>query len=355
MPTFTYSLGKGLKEPCSPRREAYFFGAALNSISADGWNCIPQIVDATKDFNLSALPENREVVVAFVGVDKCPTGDSKFRFKWYRERDDKLLFEYSFTLHTFLGGWAYSYSYIGYVDWELAENGNYWLEITITGAISYKKIIAFTVSGIPKVITPVPVPVGFFPAIVSWLSSIKDFCFSLKDDVSGVPVLGEYLAIPFLYIGNAFDWLAYHFSNFALAWYDVADKITNILNFDNIYSYFKEQFDAAINAWNWVVNAFWNIWDTVDIWWSATSTDVLDWITAAKDWAWLWIKYLDERIDKLQFPSWLDIDKFIIDTLKVWFPFYNSLVYFWDDVADFFSDPLQWLYDRAENFFERFW
>ncbi|GAI92474.1 unnamed protein product, partial [marine sediment metagenome] len=40
MASYSYGLAKGLREPCSPYREAYYFGAELNKPSADGWNCL---------------------------------------------------------------------------------------------------------------------------------------------------------------------------------------------------------------------------------------------------------------------------------------------------------------------------
>ena len=55
--------------------------------------------------------------------------------------------------------------------------------------------------------------------------------------------------------------------------------------------------DAATKAWNWVNNAFGNVWDIVEIWWSVTSSTLVDWISAATKAgvstalnAWNWVK-----------------------------------------------------------------
>lgn len=142
--TYTYGMGKGLSEPCSPYRSAYVFGAELNVPDASNWACIPEIIEPTTAFDLSTITPFHEVVVALLASNDLPYGTYTVRMKWYRNRDSKLLYEYVWT------GWPwYVYSYIGYVDWEINENGNYHVDITLTGnGESYSRTINFTVSGI---------------------------------------------------------------------------------------------------------------------------------------------------------------------------------------------------------------
>ena len=154
MPSYSYGLAKGLREPCSPYREAYYFGAELNEPSADGWNCLPELVGQTQNYDLSTIPEGREVLVALLKVSNTPQGRLDFKAEWYRNRDNKLLFTQDWSYQASAGGWTYFYAYLGRVAWEINENGGYRVEFTITGAASYFKVIQFNISGIREEVEP---------------------------------------------------------------------------------------------------------------------------------------------------------------------------------------------------------
>lgn len=146
--TFTTGMGKGLREPCSPYRQAYVFGADLNVPNANNWNCVPVIMDPTTSFDLSTITPNHEVVVALLVAYNIIAGASHVvSMKWYRDRDSNLLFDWSYTFPDRGYAWAYVYSYIGYVPWEIYENGNYHVDILWDGSLLQR--IGFTVSGIP--------------------------------------------------------------------------------------------------------------------------------------------------------------------------------------------------------------
>lgn len=142
------SIGKGLKEPCSPYREAYVFGAELNVPDADGWNCPPEIVEPTTVFDLSTITPNHEVVVALYVIRNLYNGLTVY-WKWCR--DNILLFDFPWSIPDPRDYgyeywiWYYVYCYIGYVPWEIYENGNYHVD-TIAG--SFSKRLDFTVKGI---------------------------------------------------------------------------------------------------------------------------------------------------------------------------------------------------------------
>jgi hypothetical protein len=146
---FSYFMGKGVREPCSPYREAYVFGAPLNEPNADDWNCAAAIVDETSSFDLSTITPNHEVVVALLHIYELYFS-VEIKFRWYRDRDSKLLFEYIYTIpdppEYGYWLWAYVYSYIGYVSWEIWENGDYHVDIYYQGEIIQS--MGFTISGI---------------------------------------------------------------------------------------------------------------------------------------------------------------------------------------------------------------
>ncbi len=94
---FTGSLGKGLREPCSPNRTAYFFGAELNVPEAMSWNCSPEIVDPAPTYDLSTLVPPKEICVAlFKATNLTSGGDIEITF--IRNRDEHIMFAWPFTI-----------------------------------------------------------------------------------------------------------------------------------------------------------------------------------------------------------------------------------------------------------------
>jgi hypothetical protein len=148
----SYYIGKGLKEPCSPYRSTYVFGADLNTPNANNWNCLAEIWDSTTYFDLSQITKNHEVVVVLYTQDQDLSTGTTLRAEWYRKRDNKLLFTYEYNLPNPPSGyywdWYYAYSYIGWVDWEINENGDYYVKVS-DSARGTSQTIYFTVTGIP--------------------------------------------------------------------------------------------------------------------------------------------------------------------------------------------------------------
>jgi len=390
MASYSYGLAKGLREPCSPYREAYYFGAPLNEPSASGWNCLPELVGQTSNFDLSSIPTGREVLVALLKVQNTPEGSLNFKAEWYRNRDNALLFTQPWSYQARAGGWTYFYAYLGYVDWEISENGGYRVEFTVSGALSYFKVIQFTVSGIPEPVEPEPVPTGAMGWISERFVAASGFFYSLYLETLGWWALPDFVSELFYSLAQICADLSWDFYDFSIWVDDIATRIVAILSFDNIYDYFKELFDAAINAWNWVVDAFWNVWDIADTWWSTTSTTVLGWIDAAKDWSKLWIDYLQDQVDELRvmiqdipgaipdlsvilewFTDWTGHIHTYIDT---WWtstmgdvvalinsafierePFWSGWQDWRDKVTEFFTDPEDWLYKAMDRIIERYW
>ena len=149
---FTGSLGKGLREPCSPNRTAYFFGAELNVPEAMSWNCSPEIVDPAPTYDLSTLVPPKEICVAlFKATNLTSGGDIEITF--IRNRDEHIMFAWPFTIpdpQSFgfdYWAWYYIYGYIGYVEWEIFEDGDYRVEFgepLVPPAI----VLPFSITGI---------------------------------------------------------------------------------------------------------------------------------------------------------------------------------------------------------------
>jgi hypothetical protein len=137
-------IGKGLKDSCSPYTVYQIFGAPLNP-PAPPINCKPVISEPTNVFDLSTITLNHEVVLAMYTEDNVP-GGYEVRFDWYRSRDSQLLFHYAYALPVGNWPWVCVYSYIGYVPWEIIENGAYTVVINAVGRLMTTK--GFTVSGV---------------------------------------------------------------------------------------------------------------------------------------------------------------------------------------------------------------
>lgn len=226
----------------------------------------------------------------------------------------------------------------------------------------------------------------FLDQIVSWLHSARDYFYDAYETVSSWVWPFYLLSYPLYSLYRVFFNLAIYFGEFN-SWVDyVAGRVANILTFSNIYSYFKTYFDAAINAWNWVANAFWNVWSVVDSWWTTTQYTVLAWIDEARNWATTLFNQASLLLASLQ-AAW--------DNFKGMIPTIDDVIYWWnnwtgnvlltvntwwtgallevsalinsafiereswwagwsnfrDQVALFFADPLEFLWDRAADWF----
>lgn len=368
MAAYTLSLGKGLYEPCSPYRSAYFFGAELSSVRADGWNCLPRIADSTTSFDLAALPKNREVAVALINISGIAGLHCTVTFKWYRARDNTLLFTSTYRKDVLWWKWMYAYSYIGYLsDIEISENGDYFVHISVTGDISYSRTLHFTVSGV-QVVEPEPVPPIPGLPIIEAFNSVSTACYSVYVEVLDWVFPFFYLAGPFYELAYFFSNLAWRFSSF-FTWLDTTiATVTDILTWDTIWSYIKSYVPNLEQIRDWFYYWTGHVWQEINEWWLTVSSTVLGWVDEAKQYTWEWVESLLRSINNLQsswdtfvtvtiptIPSWLNIESLIKSWFADYTPFWEGWQDWRDKVAEFFSDPEDWLYKRLDSFFERFW
>lgn len=206
-----------------------------------------------------------------------------------------------------------------------------------------------------------------------------------------------YTGFPLSIIGGFFYDLSVFFSN--LAWYfydfslwvsDISTKVLSILDLKTINDYFWSYFIAAWNSWEWVKDAFTNVWNTVDDWWDSTKIVVYGWVSEARQFLQVQVDSISLSLNTLQI-SWDSFKAKIpsIDNLLTWFagwqvavlttinswwsdklldirglintafleyqPFWEGWQDWRDKVAEFFTDPEEWLYDKMDEWFERFW
>ncbi|MBA7573636.1 hypothetical protein ES708_15434 [subsurface metagenome] len=226
----------------------------------------------------------------------------------------------------------------------------------------------------------------FLDQIIYRLNTIKEWFLEAYLEVNGWIAPFRYLATPLWYIYYAFIYLVSSFRDFNTWVSDAAAKLLTILSYSNIASYFKTFFDAATNAWSWVVNAWGNVTGIVNIWWSSTQQVVLSWINDAVTFLLslignlqTWLGTLQEAWDAFKgmipsiseilawFSNWWAwilarilawgglparlIQDLIDSTLLAWFPFYNTLAEIWSAIVEFFADPLEFLWARFTDWF----
>jgi len=230
----------------------------------------------------------------------------------------------------------------------------------------------------------------FINSIVSWLSSVRDYFYNAYLEVRSWVYPFYTLSYPLYSLYYAFYYLASYFSSFNEWVDDVANKVASILSYSNIYSYFSTYFTYAVDAYYWVRDASQNILWKIDNWWSTTSANVLSWIEDAKQWAKSLIDQVASDLTRLReawdnfvgripsidevllwFKDWwgsvlinldswwadrlLDVTGLIDTAIKNWSPVLESWQTIYALFSDFFEDPLQWFYNKLEEFFDRFW
>ncbi len=173
-----------------------------------------------------------------------------------------------------------------------------------------------------------------------------------------------------VYIGDVvetgIDWVI-EWINSLMGW---AEAIWNYI-VDLIYEV-REAFQTIVLDFESRFQALWDsvmlFWDRLELWWADKKQDVLDLIAAGTAWVKDRIDSLSGVVDGLRsawdwftgtvLPGLADIwtvDNMISNALRPWADMFNWFEMFRSEVVEFFNDPWQWLYDRFEDFIERFW
>lgn len=230
----------------------------------------------------------------------------------------------------------------------------------------------------------------FIDWIIQELNDISDFFYKIYLEVLSW-VYPFWLVADFFYqLSKLFNWLAWDFYDFGIWVNDVAAKIGKILSWETIEQYITDWLRWLPSPLNWFVNLWSEVWDEIRDWWSGTEYTVQGWIDVARQYLQNQLDSLTSWVTSLQaswddfkgripsldaiiswFPNWwgatlaniitwgaltaTQIDSFIDSKIKEWLPFIASLQALWKDIELFFTDPLQWLYDRMDEWFERFW
>ncbi len=230
----------------------------------------------------------------------------------------------------------------------------------------------------------------FMTWIVDRLNYISDLFYELYIDCNYVGWPLEVLGDWFYWLSDYFSGLAWDFSDFGTWVNDVAAKVTGMLNWTTVWLNIISYVPNLEQIRDWFYNWWSNVTSVITTWWSSTSVTVLAWIDEAKQWTQLWIDYLQDqvtavgtRVDDVLalipdisdiqawFTNWTGNVSSVIDTW--WTSTMGDVVAlinsafvirddYWrgwqdwrDQVAEFFTDPEDWLYKSADRIVERFW
>lgn len=231
---------------------------------------------------------------------------------------------------------------------------------------------------------------SFIYRIVEYLVDISEFFYDLMLEVWDWPEPLWRIGYVLYEISDVFNSLAWRFADFA-EWLEWAqDEIEDILSWSNIRSLIRDWLYKIEDVLDWWYD-----------WWNFVKAKVEDWykpkLSAIKDLietatqgfeelvtAWnnfwnvtwpewtgklselrlLWDTFVNQTLPTLLTFSFLitwwndkliEVQTLIDSAVKTWLPFYNEFIALWEDIKLFFSDPLQWCYDKLDEFFERFW
>lgn len=196
----------------------------------------------------------------------------------------------------------------------------------------------------------------------------------------------HYLAPPLYYIHRAFFDLLTPIAQLG-DWADnVTTEIGRILSLGEITLYLEYWLDRAEWSWQWITDAWYHVTDLVDTWWSSTQLTVRAWIDEATTTLQLLINDLSTSFQLLN-KAWDDFKGMIptIDQVIYWWNNWTGNVLTlvdtwwtstmgeveglidsafaereswwagWSDfrssVAEFFGDPLEYLWTRFTDWF----
>lgn len=230
----------------------------------------------------------------------------------------------------------------------------------------------------------------FIDWIIEELEDIADFFYEAYQEVKNWWPPFDLLKYPLYGIYGRFRWLAEWFTDFR-DWLDwAADRIDEIFSWSNIQSMIRSWLSGIEAAIDWFLS--WTTWvgQYINDWWVGILPYILTYVDNAVEglvnlkaiwdnfWTVRWPALLDDlellranwsQFWSVTFPTlvsfaWLttwwnsrllDINSLIESWTLTLAPFWAGWQEIRDQVFEFFNDPLKWLYDRVEDFMDRYW
>jgi len=204
--------------------------------------------------------------------------------------------------------------------------------------------------------------------IIEELENAEEFFHDAYLEVKGWIYPFYLLKYPLYGLYGVFLWLVEGFYEFYL-WLDwAADRIDDILSWTNIRSLIRSWLYGIENLISWFSSWTYWVWKEIDEWWQGILPLVKEYIDSAveglEDFAATWNNFWNNIYPNLVSFTWLTTwwNSKILDVQKLINTAFTLRESFWEgwqdvreEVVSFFSDPLQWTYNKLDEFFERFW
>ena len=204
--------------------------------------------------------------------------------------------------------------------------------------------------------------------IISLMNTLSGVFYSIYLTVNGWVWPFREAAGLFYSISSVFASLGWAFGDFGNWVSNITNQLLTFINWNTLWSWFSQFYTMITTAWTWVLGAWTNVTSIVSSWWAATSATVLGWINTAVQglaelrvaWGNFWTQTLPNLVSFQWLATWWagqlpGVQSLILSTLKTAFPFYDEMVQLWGEIKAFFADPEQWVYNKLDSFFERFW
>ena len=362
------SLGKGLQEKLSPNRTVMVYGAELGVLEAAVLYPPLQVVEASTSFDLAYILPNREVAVALATVRAASPGNYTVTFKWYRQRDSALIRQTAVPLYTSVPAWLSAYDVIGWLPWEITENGHHVLGVEVTGPMVATGAIVFTITGITEAPVPPAPSGGDLSGVIAAFEQASAFLYSCYRVAYDWIWPFWLIAVPLYQLSALFMTMAEGLANFNTWVSDVTKLITSVLSWDSIRAMILGWLPGLLGLLSWFSTWSDQLLAIVNNWWSGVQATVWGWIDAATqglgELIAAWGEFRDSTLPNLVSWSWLQ-DWWNSRVLEVQglidsgFKLREGLWAGWQDyrvkVGEFFADPGAWLLREIENMLARFW
>jgi len=226
----------------------------------------------------------------------------------------------------------------------------------------------------------------FMNWLIQGCNDASSFFYSIYLEVLGWVYPFRYAAGFFYQLCLIFNDLAWDFYYFNQWVDDVAAKVGNILSWSTIWSYILSNVPNLTAIRDWFYSWWNNVLSAVNSWWASTQNTVTGWIASAQSYLQnqinslnTWFTNLQAQINALigNLPSFNEILSWFADwwsnvlgKIIAWGalpaqqiqslidsafgqrePFWAGWQDIRDNVIEFFSDPLEWLWLRFTNWF----
>lgn len=230
----------------------------------------------------------------------------------------------------------------------------------------------------------------FIDDIFSFVWDISGYFYNAQSEVRSWPWPFWYLYAPLYELHLAFWRLLTPIAHLG-DWIDsTTTRVASILSEAQILSILSSWLGDAEDAFNWIRDAWTNVYNIVNTWWSTTSQEVGVWVQDAKNYAQTLVNNVLSTVNSLQaawdsfrgkIPTidniiywWGNWTGNVLSTVNTWWSdallevqglidsAFVTREQFWagwqdwrDKVAEFFTDPEDWLYRAVDRIIERFW